>query len=525
MGIRRALLSVSDKRDIVDFARGLVDLGIEVLSTGGTAARLVEAGVPVVEVAEYTGFPEMLDGRVKTLHPKIHAGILARRDRPHDMESLAREGIGTIDLVAVNLYPFADRLRTVEGNVEEALDWIDVGGPALLRAAAKNYPHVAVVGDPDRYFTVLEELRSTGGTLSHQTRWELACEVFALTSAYDLSIAAAFGRRRTDATPFPPRFAGEYAKRADLRYGENPHQRAALYIDESDPGPSITRARVLGGKELSHNNYLDLDRAFLVAGELEGCAAVVVKHATPCGVAIDVSPDRAFERAWNADPKSAYGSVVGFNRRLDRRAAEKIAETASFVEAMLAPSFDAAAIDVLSTGPKWGTSLRLLECPGLGVESMSRPGRLRLRSITGGLLVQDADRALLADGAPEVVAGREPLPDVMADLLFAFAVAKHVASNAIVVAKDGATLGIGGGHVSRVDAVEFALAKAGERVRGAVLASDAFFPFRDSIDVAAKAGIAAIVQPGGSRRDAEVTQACKEHGITLVIARTRHFRH
>ncbi len=513
MPVRRAVLSVSDKSGLVEFARGLVELGVAILSTGGTAARLREGGLAVTDVGEYTGAGEMLDGRVKTLHPRIHAGILARRDRPDDLATLAKAGIEPIDLVVVNLYPFAAKIREVGGRIERALEEIDVGGPTMVRAAAKNYPSVAVLVDPADYGRVLDELRRAGA-VAESTRRELAGKAFAHTAEYDRLIADSFQE-------FPERMGDRFTRRRELRYGENPHQRAALYVDDLHGGASLALAETREGKELSYNNYLDLDAALRTAREFDRPAAVVIKHATPCGVALGLDLAEAFERAWTTDPMSAFGSVVGFNRAVDEGAAAKVAEIGTFVEAIVAPHFEPGAARVLAEKPKWGKSVRLVEVPGL---TEPRTG-FAVRGITGGLLVQDPDLALWNEPELEVVAGDAPDPATRADLEFAFRVVKHVASNAIVLASGGAAVGIGGGQVSRVDSVETAISKAGPRARGSVLASDAFFPFRDSIDRAAAAGIRAIVQPGGSRRDDEVIAAAREHGLVMVLTRMRHFRH
>ena len=480
MAIRRAIVSVSDKAGVVDFARGLREAGVEILSTGGTAQLLREAGVEVVEVSAWTGFPEILDGRVKTLHPKVHGAILARRDRDDDLAKLAELGIPPIDLVCVNLYPFER---------EPSLEEIDIGGPTLVRAAAKNWPGVVVVVRPEDYATVLAELRA-GGEVSEPTRRRLAAAAFARIAGYDIAIAAWMGR--------------------ELRYGENPHQRGALVVD----GPG----RVLSGKELSFNNFVDVDAALGLVRDLPAPAACVVKHATPCGAATGSGAREAFERAYAGDPLSAYGGIVAFSVPVTAEAADAMTAPEKFLECVVAPAFDAEAIATLTTRPRWGKSVRLIESAAPAAERL-------VRTVAGGLLVQTPDAHPPAEESLEVATKRKPTAEEDRDLRFAIAVAKHARSNAIAVVRSGALLGCGAGQTSRVDAVEIALRKAGEHARGAVLASDAFFPFRDSIDLAAKAGIAAIVAPRGSRRDAEVAAAADEHGIALAFTDLRHFRH
>lgn len=525
--MKRALLSVWDKKGIVEFARGLRELGVEILSTGGTAAILGKAGIPFTPVERWTGFPEMMGGRVKTLHPHVYGAILARRDRPGDLEELGRMGIGGIDLVAVNLYPFRETARRLaeEGarGLAELLEQIDIGGPAMVRAAAKNFPHVAVVTDPDRYGRVLEELREKGD-LSPETRWILAVEAFRLTAFYDALVAEVLA-----AWPGGPGERGEagprlltlaFERRAELRYGENPHQRAAFYADPFSGPPELASAEQLQGKELSFNNLLDAQAAWALAREFGDPAAVVVKHQIPCGVAVAGSPAEAFRKARDADPVSIFGGIVAFNRPVDEEAAREASGV--FLEVAVAPDFTPAAREVL--GKKRNLRLlRLGEVYSPGEIPLRR--RLDLRRLEGGLLMQDPDEKEAPPGEWQVVTSRRPDPGDLRELEFAWKVAKHVRSNAIVVTRDFCTLGIGAGQTSRVDAVRLALARAGERARGAYLASDGFFPFPDAVEEAAAAGIRAIVQPGGSVRDADSIEAAERTGMIMVLTGIRHFRH
>lgn len=509
MRIRRALLSVSDKRGLADFARALATLRVTLLSTGGTARALREAGVPVTEVSEVTGTPEMLDGRVKTLHPAIHGAILARRDLPEHQRELEAAGIVPIDLVCVNLYPFRETVARPSVTAAEALEQIDIGGPALIRSAAKNHPAVAVVVNPERYPAVLAELKASGGSLSDSTRAALAAEAFRHTALYDAAIAGHLGREET--SPFPSVLALAAEKVQDLRYGENPHQAGAFYRVPGLPG--LGQARQLQGKELSYNNLLDCHAAWAAVQDLPGAGCVVVKHTNPCGAALRPSQLEAYRRARDTDPVSAYGGILGFNRPLEEPTATEIAQT--FVEVVVAPGYTEGALAAL----KGRKNLRLLEVP----EGEAAPQEIR--SVGWGLLVQDADRETLREEALKVVTRRAPTTQEMADLRFAWLVAKHVKSNAIVFARDGATVGVGAGQMSRVDSCRLALMKACLPTNGSVVASDAFFPFRDGLDSAAQAGATAVIQPGGSVRDAEVIQAADEHGMAMVFTGMRHFRH
>jgi phosphoribosylaminoimidazolecarboxamide formyltransferase / IMP cyclohydrolase len=519
--IRRALISVSDKEGLVPFARALAARGVVLISTGGSARALAEAGLRVTEIAEVTGLPEMLDGRVKTLHPAIHGGLLARRDRADHLAALAAHDIAEIDLLVCNLYPFA---ATVAGGAdrEVCIENIDIGGPALIRAAAKNHQFVAVVTDRADYDPVLGEIAATGA-IGLDLRRSLARKAYALTAAYDAAVAAWFAREEEIAFPETLTLAGRLA--AVTRYGENPHQEAAFYrTDEHRPG--VATARQLQGKELSYNNYADTDAAFELVAELSGPAVAIVKHANPCGAAIGGSLREAWDKALACDPVSAFGGIVALNRKLDAATAEAIAQI--FVEVIVAPEADAAARDII--GRK--NALRLLVAGGL---PDPKAAGWMLRSVAGGLLVQQRDLVSARRDGLQVVTKRAPNEAEIADLLFADTIAKHVRSNAIVFARDGATVGIGAGQMSRVDSVRIAAQKAAEAAagaglgepatRGSVVASDAFFPFADGLEAAIAAGATAAIQPGGSRRDAEVIAAADAAGIAMVFTGIRHFRH
>jgi phosphoribosylaminoimidazolecarboxamide formyltransferase/IMP cyclohydrolase len=520
---RRALISVSDKTGLAPFARGLEALGFEIVSTGGTAKVLRKEGITVVEVESVTGFPEMLDGRVKTLHPKIHAAILARRSNPADREALLRQEIVPIDLVAGNLYPFVETTARPGVAWEEVVENIDIGGPSLLRAAAKNYRDVLVLCDPADYPPVLEALRR--GAVDDGQRYQLMRKVFIHTAAYDAAIAEYLGARREAgrASARLPDFLGLTAeKHADLRYGENPHQRAAWYVPlRRSNAPWLASATVLQGKELSYNNLLDLHSAAACLREFSSLAAVVVKHNTPCGVAVSsTSLLEAYRQARSADETSAFGGIVALNAAVERTVAEALAET--FLEAVIAPAFAAEARQVLSAK----TKLRLLELPSLGREQTRAEGApLEVRSIGDGLLVQESDVFLDNPSDFKVVSKRAPTDEEMNAMLFAWAVVKHVRSNAIVFSTADRTLAIGGGQTSRVEAVELAARKCAGRLAGSAVASDAFFPFRDGLDAAVRAGARAVIQPGGSVRDAEVIAAADEQEVAMVFTGRRHFRH
>lgn len=515
--IRRALLSVSDKTGIADFARELHEKGVEILSTGGTAKLLREAGIPVREVSEHTGFPEIMDGRVKTLHPKIHGGLLGRRGT--DDAVMAEQGIAPIDLLALNLYPFERTVARPDCSLDEAIENIDIGGPAMLRAAAKNHRDVAVVTDPAQYAAVRAELRESG-ELSDATRFRLAVEAFNQVARYDAAISDYLssldaGRARGE---FPAQANACFIKAADLRYGENPHQQAAFYRDPQPAPGTLATFRQLQGKALSYNNIADADAAWECVRQFEAPACVIVKHANPCGVAIATSPHEAYERAFATDPNSAFGGIIAFNRPLDAVTARAVIER-QFVEVLLAPAVEPAAREVLEAKK----NLRVLEIPpGTGAN------RHDFKRVGGGLLMQTSDTARVAAADLKVVTRSKPEQAQIADLLFAWQVVKFVKSNAIVYARDGRTLGVGAGQMSRVYSARIAALKAadaGLELRASVMASDAFFPFRDSVDSAAEAGVRAIIQPGGSIRDEEVIAAADEHGIAMVFTGIRHFRH
>ncbi|HBI41260.1 MAG TPA: bifunctional phosphoribosylaminoimidazolecarboxamide formyltransferase/inosine monophosphate cyclohydrolase [Planctomycetales bacterium] len=520
--IRRALLSVSDKTGLLDLALGLAALNVELISTGGTRKALADAGLVVRDVADVTGFPEMLDGRVKTLHPRIHGGILAVRDNPEHAAVLKQHDIGTIDLIVCNLYPFEATVARPGATHDEIVENIDIGGPTLVRAGAKNYHDVAVVTDPGQYVDVLEEMQQHDGALSLETRERLTAAAFARIAAYDQAISAYFAGRGRDGF-WPAALDVHWVKRLDLRYGENPHQKAAFYIDPTSRRASVATAEVLHGKELSFNNILDLDSALNLVREFKQPAAVVVKHNNPCGAAVSASLAEAFRMANEGDPVSAYGGVLAFNREVDEATARLATEPNRFIECVIALGFSEAALNLFTTRPTWKKNVRLLRTGPLDAAGRD----VILRDVDGGVLVQTPDdRGPDADFQDaKTVTKRAPTSAELADLYFAWGVCKHVKSNAIVLAKDGMVVGVGAGQMSRVDSVHMAARKAGDRVKGSVLASDAFFPFRDNVDEAAKAGVTALVQPGGSMRDQESITACDEHGLAMVFTGYRHFRH
>ena len=520
VSIRRALISVSDKSGLVPFAKALAARGVEILSTGGSAKALRDAGVPVKEVSDHTGFPEIMYGRVKTLVPQIHGGILGRRDVPEHMEQMKTHGIAPIDLVAVNLYPFEATVAK-GAPYDDCVENIDIGGPALIRAAAKNHDFVTVLTDPDQYGAVLEEIEAVGGT-SLTLRRRLAGDAYARTAAYDSAIGAWFAGQREET--FPKRLTIAGSLRQTLRYGENPHQAAAFYVSGTRPG--VATAVQVQGKELSYNNLNDTDAAFECVAEFDAPTIAIIKHATPCGVASAGRLVDAWDAAFRCDPVSPYGGIVAVNRTLDAAAAEKIA--AIFTEVIIAPDADEAARAVLARKK----NLRLLLTGGM---PDAAAGGLTFRSLAGGFLAQTRDAGRVGAGALQVVTKRAPSDAEMADLLFAFRVCKHVKSNAIVYAKDGATVGIGGGQPNRVDSARIAAWKSEEAAKtaglperltqGSVVASDAFFPFADGLEVAVSAGATAVIQPGGSIRDAEVIAAADAAGLAMVFTGMRHFRH
>ena len=521
--IQRALISVSDKSHLADFAGGLVAAGVELFASGGTRQHLEQAGIPVCEVAAYTGFPEMMDGRIKTLHPKIHGGILCRHDRPDDLAAIAEQGIVPFELVVVNLYPFEQTIARDGVTVDEAIEQIDIGGPTLVRGAAKNHAFVTIACEPSQYGTILEQIRAAGAT-TPELRRELAGAAFAHTAAYDTAIAAYFAKLRAKPAAgdeFPEQLTVSLRREATLRYGENPHQSAALYAEPNASTGTLVRAEKLHGKELSYNNLLDLDSALAIARLLPAPGVAVLKHNNPCGAATADTLAKAMVRAWEGDPLSAFGSVLGFNVPVDAAAAEFLAEPGRFVEAIVAPDFTPDAFEILTTKPKWKANVRLL---AVGPLEHIKPG-FQTRSISGGLLMQEGDDLVDNPSAWQVLTDTQPTAAQQQDLQFAWAICRMVKSNAIVLVKDRMLVGVGAGQMSRVDAVEIAIKKAGDRAQGAVLASDAFFPFDDSIHRAAEAGVAAIIQPGGSRGDAAVVAACNERGLPMLFTGRRHFRH
>ncbi|MCS6831207.1 MAG: bifunctional phosphoribosylaminoimidazolecarboxamide formyltransferase/IMP cyclohydrolase [bacterium] len=540
--VRRALLSVSDKTGIVSFAKSLDEMGVQIISTGGTARTLQDAGIPVTPVEQVTGFAEMMEGRVKTLHPAIHAGILADRRKPEHLQALQTAGFEPIDLVCVNLYPFESTAARPDVTLDEAVENIDIGGPTMVRAAAKNHHSVAVVVDPADYDHIIEEMRAHDGAISLETRCRLAAKAFAHTAFYDAQIATYLRRQYTPDTLFPQELTIALRKAQELRYGENPHQQAAFYRMPGFSEPSIATARQIHGKELSYNNLLDCDAALELVKEFaaDRPTCVIIKHTNPCGVAVaDTLPD-AVERARMADPVSAFGGIMALNRPVDAQTAERITAPNTFLECLIAPAFVEEALPVLIEKKKWGANLRLLE---VGKLTPPQEG-LILRGLTGSALVQTRDVQILlrAPSSQEqqplthrphdlyqealtTVTQRQPTDAEMEQLLFAWKVVKHVKSNAIVLAKDWVIVGVGAGQMNRVQSVRLACEAAGERAKDAVLASDAFFPFPDNIEAAASAGVTAIIQPGGSVKDQEVIAAADRLGLAMVFTGIRHFRH
>jgi phosphoribosylaminoimidazolecarboxamide formyltransferase/IMP cyclohydrolase len=518
--IQRAILSVTDKSGLIDFARKLAGLGVELVSTGGTARLLRDSGIAVKDISELTGFPEMLDGRVKTLHPKVHGGILHRREDSGHVAAVAEHGIPAIDMVVVNLYAFEKTAAKPGVRFEELIENIDIGGPSMIRSAAKNYQDVAVVTSPADYGAIAEEMTGTGGGLSRETKWRLAQKAFATTAAYDSAIASTLERVGPDFTPeafaikpaggFPQNLRLAFQKVADLRYGENPHQKAAMYADAS--GGGVAHARQLQGKELSYNNIVDLQAAWDLAQEFEEPVCAIIKHTNPCGAATGKTLAEAYVRALECDPVSAFGGVIGVNRTVDAAAASEMAKL--FLEVIAAPAFDEGA----KAGLAAKKNLRLVEVPA-GQQDWV------LKNISAGMLVQDADLHKLTDADLKVVTRRAPTAEEKRALLFAWKVSKHVKSNAILYARDGQTVGVGAGQMSRVDACKVGAMKAQLPLKGTVAASDAFFPFPDGVEEIAKAGATAIIQPGGSVRDQEVIEAADRLGMAMIFTGVRHFRH
>jgi len=517
--IRRALISVSDKAGLAEFARALAAAGVEIYSTGGTRKSLETEGIAVRDVSQYTGFPEMMDGRLKTLHPKVFGGILCRHDHPEDMRALAEHAILSFELVVVNLYPFEATIARPGVTADEAIEKIDIGGPSLVRAAAKNHAFVTVSTSAQQYAEILEQIKTSGAT-TLELRRKLAAEAFAHTAKYDQAIAGWFAGQRADG-PFPGTLNLSLTRRAVLRYGENPHQRAALYAEAGPAVANVVSAHQLHGKELSYNNLLDLDSALEIVRQFAEPAVSVIKHNNPCGAAAADTLAEALRRGLAGDPVSAFGSVLGMNRVVDVPTAEVLAEPGLFVEAIVAPDFEPQALEILSTKPKWKANVRLMRVGDLN------QGRSLLvcRFIDGGLLMQEADILPDPEDQWQVVTDAKPSPAQLADLRFAWAIVRHVKSNAIVLCKDRMLLGAGAGQMSRVDSVEIAVKKAGDRVKGSAMASDAFFPFPDGIEKAAAAGVAAVIQPGGSVKDAEAIAACNQHRLPMIFTGRRHFKH
>jgi len=505
--MKRALISVSNKDGVVEFARGLEQLGYDIISTGGTFKALQDAGIKVRQVADVTGFPEILDGRVKTLHPKIHGGILARRI-PEHLQQIADNAIEPIDIVAVNLYPFRETIAKPDVDLAEAIENIDIGGPTMVRSAAKNYQDVVIIVKPEFYAPVLQELQ-TSGEVSEATRFQLAREAFSHTAAYDAMISSYLARLQ--GVPFPDNMVVAGEKVYELRYGENPHQKAAFYRS-LDPGLGLADARQLNGKELSYNNIVDIQAGWSLVKEFDQTACVIIKHTNPCGTAVASTLAEAFEKAFAADTVSAYGGIIAFNRTVDLTTAQKAAEP--FMECIIAPGYEPEALAVLQAKK----NLRVLELPIVTAAEM------QVKSVEGGFVVQESDRGQLDLNNIKVVTKKAPTPEELQDLVFAMKVAKHVKSNAIVIAKAGVTIGVGAGQMNRVGSAAIALQNR-EACRGAVMASDAFFPFKDTVELAAEAGITAIVQPGGSIRDPLSIEECDRHGISMIFTGMRHFKH
>ena len=503
--IGRALISVSDKTGLLELARALKAAGVEILSTGGTAKTLSDNGIDTVKISEYTSQPEIMDGRVKSLHPKIHGGILGRRDEPSHMADMEKHGIWPIDLVVVNLYPFEETIALAGVTEAQAIENIDIGGPSMIRSAAKNHLDVAVITDPADYPELIQSLKNAKGTTLDQ-RKRFALKAFARTAEYDKAIATYLGGGGADALKM------DYKKAATLRYGENPHQSASFYVQGEDA--VYGGANQLHGKELSYNNILDISAALLLVREFSETTAVIIKHTNPCGVATDKDQLEAYKKAYACDPASAFGSVISFSTKLTAKTAEEIGKT--FVEAVVAPEYEDAAIEIL----KQKKNIRIIR-----PKNFRTPETLGIRSVVGGLLAQSPDGILLKEEDIRVVSKRKPTAQEMADMRFAYAVGKHVKSNAIIYARDGRTVGIGAGQMSRVDSAKIAVSKAQTPVKGCVMASDAFFPFRDGIDSAGKEGITAVISPGGSVRDEEVIAAADEYGMAMVFTGVRHFRH
>lgn len=521
--VKRALLSVSEKTGLVEFAHGLMELGVELISTGGTAKVLTEAGLANKNISEITNFPEMLEGRVKTLHPAVHGALLADRSKPDHLQTIAEHGITPIDLVVVNLYPFAETIARPGVTREEAVENIDIGGPSMIRSAAKNHASVAVVVSPSDYVAVLQEMRANGGAVTQETRTRLAVQAFAHTAAYDATITHYLAGQQPGATEFPELLTLAFKKVQDLRYGENPHQRAVFYRETTGEGGVATAVK-LNGKELSFNNIYDLNAAFQLVVEMSEpglAAAAIIKHTNPCGAAMAATLSEAFGKAREGDPISAFGGILAVNQIVDADTAQLITGKNTFFEAIIAPGYSEEAFSVLTTKKQWGQNLILLETN----LSRTTDETYDYKRVSGGLLVQTQDVAVTRASEVETASERQPTEAEMSDLLFAWKLVKHVKSNAIVLVKEKQLVGVGAGQMNRVQSVRLAVAQAGEKAHGAVLASDAFFPFPDGPEAALKAGVTAIIQPGGSKKDADSVITADQYGAAMVLTGRRHFRH
>ena len=513
--IQRALVSVSKKDGLIDFVKGLSEMGVEILSTGGTAKLLKDNNIPVIQVSDYTGFPEIMDGRVKTLHPLIHGGLLGRRDNEKHLEEMKKHGIKPIDMVVVNLYPFEDTISKEGVKLDEAIENIDIGGPSMLRSSAKNFQDVAVVVDSDDYEDILAEMEENDGAISYDTKMKLSVKAFKHTARYD-SLISKYLESKVEGEGFPSILNLQFEKITDLRYGENPHQKAAFYENIGLNKGTLSKAKQLHGKELSYNNILDLNAALELVREFDETAAVIIKHTNPCGVAIGNNLVSAYREARETDPLSAFGGIIGFNKSVDEETAKDIAST--FIEAVIAPDYDESALAIL----KEKKNIRLLKLSNFKEKTEKE---YDLRNVSGGLLLQDKDSVTLNEDNLKVVTNRQPTEKEWSAMRFAWKVAKHVKSNAIIYATENETVGIGAGQMSRVDSSKLAAMKANKPIQGTAMASDAFFPFRDSVDEAAKVGVTAIIQPGGSVKDEEVIAAANEHNIAMVFTGIRHFKH
>ena len=527
MKIERALVSVSDKAGVVKFCQALAKRGVEIISTGGTSRLLEQSGVPVIEISQFTGFPEIMDGRVKTLHPKVHGGLLGVRDNAEHLKAMQQLDIQRIDLVCVNLYPFESTVSRADCTLEEAIENIDIGGPSMLRSAAKNHRYVTVVCNPSRYDDIIRSMDAGEGQVDDHLRAELALEVFERTSSYDAAIARYIaahhpGVRRD--TPFAPTLIISAHKAQDLRYGENPHQQAAFYTEGGAGEPSIASARQLSGKELSFNNIIDLNAALELVKEFTLPAVSIIKHTNPCGAACGAHLPEVFDKAYAGDPVAAFGCVVGVNRVVDRQLAERMVTGEKFIEAVIAEDFEQEAVEILTTRPKWGRNVRLLAVGSLR-DRYTAAAQFDIKRVVGGLLVQSRDLALYAPEGLKVVTKRQPTKAEMADLEFAWRIAKHLKSNAVCFAKDQTLVGGGAGQMKRVDSSRIAAMIAGDRAHGSVMASDAFFPFADGVEEAAAVGVTAIIQPGGSKGDPQVIEAADKANMAMIFTAMRHFKH